>query len=930
MEYQFREVENKWREFWRLNQTYKVTENPEKPKFYVLDMFPYPSGAGLHVGHPLGYIASDIIARYKRLKGFNVLHPMGYDAFGLPAEQYAIQTGRHPADTTRENIARYREQLDILGFSFDWSRQVMTSDPGYYKWTQWIFLRFFESWYDKKLNKARPIAELISVFEAEGNADVHAAQSPDCFAHLPFVPENGVFSALQWKAFSNESKEQILSEYRLAYLGEAVVNWCPALGTVLANEEVKDGLSERGGFPVERKKMKQWSLRITAYADRLIQGLENIDWTDSIKELQRNWIGKSAGAQLRFQISNHEQEIEVFTTRPDTIFGVSFLVLAPEHDLVQAITTKEQLANVTEYVQKATVRTERERMADVKTVSGVFTGAYAVHPFSGKSIPVWVADYVLAGYGTGAVMAVPGHDARDHAFAREFNLPIQQIVEGGDVTKEAYEAKSGKMIHSDFLNGLEVAVAVESAISAIEAAGFGYRKTQFRLRDAAFGRQRYWGEPFPVWYDNDIPHPLSDHELPLVLPQIDSFLPTESGDPPLARAKDWMYQQQYPYEYTTMPGWAGSSWYYLRYMDPDNREAFAGPDKIKYWQQIDLYMGGAEHATGHLLYFRFWTKFLFDLGFLPFDEPAKKLINQGMIQGVSCFIHRNEEGKFISAGLVGEQKTSSVRVDVSLVNASLELDLDGLKKWRSDFADAEFVSEDGRFLVTTEIEKMSKSKWNVVNPDEMVEKYGADCLRMYEMFLGPIELSKPWNTSGISGVAGFMRKFWRLFHDNHQWALITQAAEPKEKKVLHKTIKKITEDIERFSFNTCISSFMICVNELTELKCRKREVLEPLVILIAPFAPHFAEELWSKLGNNGTVHDAVFPLCDEKFLSESVFDYPVSFNGKTRFKIEIPLGISNSEIVERVLSSPEVGKVLGGEKPKKMIVVPGKIVNIVH
>jgi leucyl-tRNA synthetase len=931
MEYHFREVENKWRENWRVNKTYQVSEDLSKPKYYVLDMFPYPSGSGLHVGHPLGYIASDIVARYKRLKGFNVLHPMGYDAFGLPAEQYAIQTGRHPADTTRENISRYREQLDKLGFSFDWSRQVMTSDPSYYKWTQWIFLKFFQSWYDREHDRARPLHDLISIFETQGNAGVNAAQIADWFSSLVFLPSDGIFSAEQWKAFSEIEKEQILSEYRLAYLGEAVVNWCPALGTVLANEEVKDGLSERGGYPVERKKMKQWSLRISAYADRLLKGLDGIDWTDSLKELQRNWIGKSSGALLKFKVQNHEHDIEVFTTRPDTIFGVSFVVLAPEHELVPIITEASHQSAVNEYVNKASARSERERMADVKKVSGVFTGAYVIHPFSGKSVPVWIAEYVLAGYGTGAVMAVPGHDSRDYAFAKEFNLPIYEVVQGGDLSKEAYEEKHGTIINSDFLNGLDVAEAIEKAIQQIESAGLGKRRVQYRLRDAAFGRQRYWGEPFPIWYEGEIARPVAESELPVELPKIDKFLPTESGDPPLARATEWKYRDRFDYEFTTMPGWAGSSWYFLRYMDPHNQSHFADQKKINYWQQIDLYMGGAEHATGHLLYFRFWTKFLFDLGFLPFDEPAKKLINQGMIQGVSCFIHRDHaSGKYISAGLLSLYQTSPVRVDVSLVNASLELDMQGLKSWRTDFAEAEFITEGDSFKVTTEIEKMSKSKWNVVNPDEMVDKYGADCLRMYEMFLGPIELSKPWNTSGISGVAGFMRKFWRLFHDNHQWSVSEQEAEAREKKILHKTIRRITDDIERFSFNTCISTMMICVNELTELKCRKREILEPLVILIAPFAPHFAEELWHLLGQKTSVNDAVFPICDEKFLSESTFEYPVSFNGKTKFKLEIPLGIPNAEIEEKVLSSPEALKILGDTKPKKLIVVPGKIVNIVH
>lgn len=933
MEYLFTEIEKRWQQYWKEKETYKVETGSSKPKCYVLDMFPYPSGAGLHVGHPLGYIASDIFSRYKRLKGFNVLHPMGYDAFGLPAEQYAIQTGQHPSITTQTNISRYREQLDKIGFSFDWSREVRTCDPGYYKWTQWIFLKLFDSWFNNATQKAEPIPTLIKIFESNGNHSVQAACDPT-------TP----FSAAEWKAFSESEQQQILLNYRLAFLSEAMVNWCPALGTVLANEEVKDGVSERGGYPVERKLMKQWSLRISAYAERLLEGLDHIDWSESLKESQRNWIGKSEGAMIRFEFDSTTAKsiqqstesgqqlqscIEVFTTRPDTIFGVSFVTLAPEHDLVNIITTSEYTKKVSEYIEYAKNRSERERMADVKKITGQFTGAFVIHPFTNEKIPVWVGDYVLAGYGTGAVMAVPGHDSRDYAFARHFNLPVKEVVKGGDLAVEAFESKEGTMVNSSFLDGMKAKDAVAKAISEITASGKGEKRTNYRLRDAVFGRQRYWGEPIPIYYKDGIPYAVPENELPLILPEVDKFLPTENGDPPLGRAKDWKYNGVYEYELTTMPGWAGSSWYYLRYMDAGNHSAFASHEALNYWKEVDLYLGGSEHATGHLLYVRFWTKVLFDLGLIPIQEPAKKLINQGMIQGVSSFVYRiNGTNKFVSLNLKDQHDTVAIHVDVNIVHNNV-LDLDAFKNWREEYAKAEFILEDGKYVCGTEVEKMSKSKWNVVSPDLIIEQYGADCLRLYEMFLGPIEQSKPWNTNGITGVSGFLRKFWKLFFRNGEFEVSTLPADKKELKVLHKTIRKIGDDIEKFSFNTSVSSFMICVNELTDLKCNKREILEPLTVLLSPFAPHIAEELWYKMGNETSVTSTTFPEFNEAFVSEDEFEYPVSVNGKTRFKITIPLNLSKEEIEAQVMQSAEMNRFLEGKTAKKVIVVPGRIVNVV-
>jgi leucyl-tRNA synthetase len=934
MEYNFKEIEQKWQSYWASRKTFKTELKSDKPKYYVLDMFPYPSGAGLHVGHPLGYIASDIFARYKRLKGFNVLHPMGYDSFGLPAEQYAIQTGQHPEITTKTNIARYREQLDKIGFSFDWDREVRTSDPKYYKWTQWIFIQLFNSWYNPETSKAEPIATLTPQLE-------------------------------NFETLSEKEQSDLLLQYRLAFLSDTMVNWCPALGTVLANEEVKDGVSERGGYPVERKLMKQWSLRITAYAERLLNDLEYIDWTDSIKEAQRNWIGKSEGTSLLFQIENSNEQIEVFTTRPDTIFGVSFLTLAPEHELVNMITTSAQKIYVDEYVTVSKKRSDRERMADVKKISGVFTGAYALHPFSGKKIPVWVGDYVLAGYGTGAVMAVPGHDSRDFAFAKQFELPIIEVVRGGDLNLASYDAKEGTLINSDFLDGLEVSVATKKAISVIEEKGLGKGKTNYRLRDAIFGRQRYWGEPIPVYYKDGLPKVLDESELPLILPEVDKYLPTETGEPPLARAStSWKKNGNFDYEYSTMPGWAGSSWYFLRYMDANNDEEFISKQAAEYWQNVDLYIGGAEHATGHLLYVRFWTKFLYDLGLIPVIEPAKKLINQGMIQGVSSFIYRsNATNSFVSYHLIKDQfdktsieeleklasspnakdeiisawqnssyhkygKVTPLHVDVNLVDNNI-LDIEAFRNWREEYKQAEFILEDGKYICGSEVEKMSKSKWNVVSPDDMVAQYGADCLRLYEMFLGPLELSKPWNTNGITGVSNFMRKLWRLYHDGDIYNVSDEEANKAELKTLHKTIKKINYDIENFSFNTSVSNFMICVNELTELKCNKRAILEPLAILIAPYAPHIAEELWSKLGHSESITYANFPECNESYLVETSFSYPISLNGKTKFNYEFDLSITKEELEKAVMSLDQTIKILDGKAPKKVIVVHQKIVNIV-
>lgn len=924
MEYNFKDIEKKWQEKWAANKTFAANNTSSKPKYYVLDMFPYPSGAGLHVGHPLGYIASDIMARYKRHKGFNVLHPMGYDSFGLPAEQYAIQTGQHPAVTTEQNINRYREQLDKIGFSFDWDREVRTSDPSYYKWTQWIFIQLFNSWYNPRNNKAESIDTLIKIFETEGFRGLtHDILTGDIEKELEaFTPE-------QWKNFDEKKRSEVLMNFRLTYLGEAYVNWCPALGTVLANDEVKDGVSERGGHPVERKLMKQWSMRITAYAQRLLDGLDTVDWTESLKESQRYWIGRSEGTSLKFKIENSDLHLEVFTTRPDTIFGVSFVTIAPEHEYVDTITTAEQKAAVVDYVTKAKNRSERERQADVTKVSGVFTGAYVIHPFTGKQIPIWVGDYVLAGYGTGAVMAVPGHDERDHRFAKHFGLPILQVVEGPDVQEQSYDAKEGKCINSDFLNGLEVKAAIKKAIEEIEKRHLGKGKTNYRLRDAVFGRQRYWGEPIPVYYKNGIPNVLPENELPLVLPEVDKFLPTEDGEPPLARAKDWKYKGQYDYEHTTMPGWAGSSWYFLRYMDAQNDKAFADKKLTDYWQNVDLYIGGSEHATGHLLYVRFWTKFLFDRGFIAVDEPAKKLINQGMIQGTSCMVYRvNNTNKIVSAGLKNNYETTAIHIDVNIVDNNV-VDVEKLKVWRDDFNSAEFELENGKLICATAVEKMSKRWYNVVTPDSICEKFGADTLRLYEMFLGPLEQSKPWNTNGITGVSGFLKKLWRLFYQTGSFVVSEEAPTKAELKTLHKTIKKITEDIERFSFNTSVSNFMICVNELGDLKCNKRAVLEPLLVLISPYAPHIAEELWEKLGHTESIAFASFPEFNEAHLVEDNFNYPVSFNGKMRFNLELAANLSVQEIEKLVMEAEQTHKYLEGKQPKKVIIVPKKIVNIV-
>ncbi len=1093
MEYNFTEIEKNWQRIWKQQQTYRVAIDSSRPKFYVLDMFPYPSGSGLHVGHPLGYIASDIYSRFKKLKGFNVLHPMGYDAFGLPAEQYAIQTGQHPAITTANNIKRYREQLDRLGLSYDWNREVQTCDPSYYKWTQWIFLQLFDSWFNNASGKAERIERLVNEFRNHGNNTIDAACS-----------ETTSFTALQWNAFSEKEQQLVLLKYRLAFLSNTMVNWCPALGTVLANEEVKDGVSERGGYPVERKLMNQWSLRISAYAERLLNGLDGIDWSESLKEAQRNWIGKSEGALVHFKVASprpspkvdefaspqpspkereddddepssvgkedkiyrwqtaqpgkyrsikdhsrdmrknntpaekllwsklrnsltgfkfrrqhaigpfiadfvclscklvieldgkvHENQkeyderrdeyfvnedyqiirfkneeilentevvvnqilhvirnqkilsfgedlgeakrnvldspltIPVFTTRPDTIFGVSFITLAPEHELVNVITTREYAKQVDAYITYAKNRSERERMADVKKITGQFTGAYVMHPFTGEEIPVWIGDYVLAGYGTGAVMAVPAHDSRDYAFAKFFNLPIKEVVAGGDISKEAYEVKDGSLINSDFLNGLTPKNAITKAIDAITLQGHGEKRINYRLRDAVFGRQRYWGEPIPVYYKDGIPYPLPEEELPLILPEVDKFLPTETGEPPLGRARNWKYKGEYDYELTTMPGWAGSSWYFLRYMDATNENEFASAEALKYWKEVDLYLGGSEHATGHLLYVRFWTKFLFDLGYIPVDEPAKKLINQGMIQGISCFAYRvNGTQKFVSFGLRDKYETTAIHVDVNMVHNSV-LDIEAFRQWREEFASAEFITENGKYICGTEVEKMSKSKWNVVSPDAIIDQYGTDCLRMYEMFLGPIEQSKPWNTNGITGVSGFLKKFWKLFFRGADFEVVDASASPQELKILHKTIKKVTEDMERFSFNTSVSTFMICVNELTDLKCNKREILEPLTILIAPFAPHLSEELWSRMGHKNSIVNATYPLFNEKHLIENEFEYPVSINGKTRFKITLALNLSKEEVEKEVLKTGEMIKYLNENTIKKVIVVPGRIVNVV-
>ena len=911
MEYDFRYIESKWQQRWREQHTYKVDIDPSRPKFYVLDMFPYPSGAGLHVGHPLGYIASDIYARYKRSCGFNVLHPMGYDAFGLPAEQYAIQTGQHPAITTEQNIARYREQLDKIGFSFDWSREVRTSDPEYYKWTQWAFLKMFSHWYCNSCKKARPIEELEAHFALHGTEGIDAA----CTAQLHFTAE-------EWASYDKLQRENILQNYRLAFRADTLVNWCPALGTVLANDEVKDGLSVRGGYPVEQKRMKQWLLRVTAYAERMLDGLESLEWSDSLKEIQRNWIGRSTGAQVFFDIEGSDRKLEVFTTRPDTIFGVTFMVIAPEHQWIDSLTTDECREAVADYIEQTKKRSERERIADTKRVSGVFTGSYAINPFTGKRIPIYASDYVLAGYGTGAIMAVPAHDSRDYAFARHFGLDIVPVVEGGDISKASYDAKEGKMINSDFLNGKDVKEAIVEMFTEIERRGLGKKLVNYRLRDAIFSRQRYWGEPFPIRYEDGIAVPLDESQLPLQLPDIKNFGPTEQGEPPLARVEGWQY------ETSTMPGFAGSSAYYLRYMDARNDKALVGREANEYWRNVDLYVGGIEHATGHLMYSRFWNMFLYDLGYVCESEPFKKLINQGMIQGRSNFVYRVvSTNKFVSLGLKNEYETQEIHVDVNIVRNDL-LDLEAFRAWRPEFADAEFILEDGKYVCGWAIEKMSKSMYNVVNPDRIVEQYGADTLRMYEMFLGPIEQSKPWDTNGIDGVHKFLRKFWRTFFDREgNFAVTDEQPTDKELKTLHKTVKKVREDIENFSFNTSVAAFMICLNELGE--CRKRAVVEPLTLLIAPFAPHIAEELWSLLGHEGSVCDAPYPVCDERWLKENSFEYPVSVNGKTRFKHEYPITATVADISADVVTLPEAQKWLEGAQPKKIIVVPGKIINIV-
>ncbi|APU09644.1 leucine--tRNA ligase [Cellulophaga lytica] len=981
MNYDFKEIEAKWQKYWAENQTFKAENNSDKEKFYVLDMFPYPSGAGLHVGHPLGYIASDIYARYKRHQGFNVLHPMGYDSFGLPAEQYAIQTGQHPAITTKTNINRYREQLDKIGFSFDWSREVRTSNPDYYKWTQWIFIQLFNSWYNNNTNKAEDISTLVNLFEKEGNATVNAVSDDDI----------SVFTADEWNAFDTKKQQEILLQYRLTYLAETEVNWCPALGTVLANDEIINGVSERGGHPVIRKKMTQWSMRISAYAQRLLDDLNTIDWPQPLKDSQTNWIGRSQGASVTFNVKNHKEQIDVFTTRPDTIFGVSFMTLAPEHELVATITTPEQKAEVDAYIQATAKRSERERMADVKTISGAFTGAYAEHPFTKKPIPIWIGDYVLAGYGTGAVMAVPCGDQRDYDFAKHFNIPIPNVFEGVDISEEAHADKDKTIIaNSDFLNGLPYKKAMKLAIYELEKIGHGKGKINYRLRDAVFSRQRYWGEPFPVYYVNGMPQMIDAKHLPITLPEVEKYLPTETGEPPLGNANVWAWctkenkvvdntkinnETIFPLELNTMPGWAGSSFYFNRYMDPNNADAIFSDDAINYWQDVDLYIGGSEHATGHLLYARFWQKFLFDKGVVPKNEFAKKLINQGMITGTSAFVYRlgltgnfgtfhsdifvsksysdlvltdesvveklkkqirelyNDE-KFSKAFMIG---TAKIHADVSFVNASDELDIEAFKNWREEYKDAIFIGENGqvidgdndKYIVGREVEKMSKSKYNVVSPDSICEEYGADSLRLYEMFLGPLEQSKPWNTAGITGTHGFLKKLWRLYLDDNG-AKFTDAAPTKDNlKTLYKTIKKVAEDIENFSFNTSVSTFMICVNELSSQKCTSKEILEALAILVSPYAPHIAEELWQQLGHNTSIATAPFPKFDASHLVESSKEYPVSFNGKMRFKLELPLDLSKDEIEATVMAHEKTIAQLQGREPKKIIIVPGKIINIV-
>ncbi len=932
MDYNFREVEKKWQEWWRVNQTYKVTEDSGRPKYYVLDMFPYPSGAGLHVGHPLGYIASDIFSRYMRQKGYNVLHPMGYDAYGLPAEQYAIQTGQHPAITTENNIRRYRQQLDRIGFSYDWDREVRTCDPAYYHWTQWTFIQLFRHYYDKDTDRAAPIDKLVERFAREGSTGVRAA-----------TDFQGHFTAADWSGMSEKEQQQVLMHYRLAYQADTMVNWCAKLGTVLANDEVKEGFSVRGGHPVERKKMTQWFLRITAYAERLLEGLEQIDWSDSLKEIQRNWIGRSEGATIFFGVHDPRaasgpegrpaetgELIEVFTTRPDTLFGATFMVLAPEHELVERITPSDHKEAVDKYVAWARNRSERERMAEVKTVSGQFTGAHAVHPFTGELMPIYIADYVLAGYGTGAIMAVPAHDSRDHAFARHYGIRIAEVVSGGNIEEASYDAKEGTLVNSDFLNGMQVQEAIRTMTEKLEEKGIGTGRINYRLRDAIFSRQRYWGEPFPVYYRDGMPYVLDESRLPLELPPVDKYLPTESGEPPLARAKNWETAEGHPLECNTMPGFAGSSAYYIRYMDPRNGQALVSQEAVGYWRNVDLYVGGAEHATGHLIYARFWNKFLYDTGVVVEQEPFRKLINQGMIQGRSNFVYRVKgSNTFVSRNLREQYDTMPIHVDVNIVHHDL-LDIEAFRQWNPEYADAEFILEEGKYVCGWEIEKMSKSFHNVVNPDDLIDHYGADTLRLYEMFLGPIEQAKPWDTNGIEGVFRFIRKLWRLYHDReNNWSVSEEPASEQEKKVLHKAVKKIGEDIEKFSFNTAVSAFMICVNELGDLGCNKREVLEPLAVMISSFAPHLGEELWHRLGHDSSVTEASFPAWEERFVKDDSVTYPVSFNGKTRFKLELPAGSSREAVEQAVLQAPEAAKWLAGKPPRRVIVVPGKIVNVV-
>ena len=909
MDYDFKKIEAKWQSYWAAEKTYKVEEDSSKPKFYVLDMFPYPSGAGLHVGHPLGYIASDIYARYKRLKGFNVLHPMGYDAFGLPAEQYAIQTGQHPEKTTDENVARYRSQLDRLGFSFDWDRSFRTCDPDYYKWTQWAFLKMFKSWYDPEKNKARPVAELVNRFETEGYDGI---------------------TPTQWKALSEKEKEEVLMRYRIAYLGETSVNWCEGLGTVLANDEVKDGLSVRGGFPVVQKKMRQWQLRVSAYAERLLSGLDKLEWTDSLKDMQRNWIGRSEGTEMVFDTvcDGRHMPVTIFTTRADTVFGVTFMVLAPESELVEKLTAASNKQEVEEYLQYAAKKTERERQAETRNVTGVFTGSYGVNPLTGEQIPIWVSEYVLAGYGTGAIMGVPAHDSRDYAFAKKFNLPIIPLIEGADVSESSFDAKEGRMVNSGFLNGMEVKEAIEAAKVYVEEHNLGRRKVNYRLRDAIFSRQRYWGEPFPICYKDGIATPLPESALPLTLPEIDSFKPSANGEAPLARAKDWTYGGS-PLETSTMPGFAGSSAYYLRYMDPHNSEEMVSAEADRYWRNVDLYVGGTEHAVGHLIYSRFWNKFLFDLGYVCEEEPFKKLVNQGMIQGRSNFVYRIVgTNTFVSAGLRKEHETTEIHVDVNIVRND-RLDIEAFRKWRPEFENAEFILEDGEYICGWAIEKMSKSMYNVVNPDEICDSYGADTLRLYEMFLGPVEQSKPWDTKGIDGVHRFLKKFWRLYYNQDKLLVSDSKPSAAELKALHTLIGKEQEDIESFSYNTNISAFMIAVNELTDLGTTSREILEPLLILLSPFAPHMAEELWHDLGHSDSITGAVFPEYNPAFTVENSVTYPVSFNGKTRFTAELPKSASPAEVEAAVRALSDTAKYVADKQVVKVIVVPGRIVNIV-